>query len=54
VLQNHNEDNDSDELNEPEWPLDPDFSRTDFAQLRDFAGDSCKYVIYIWSKMNAT
>lgn len=40
VLQNHNEDNDSDELNEPEWPLDPDFSRTDFAQLRDFAGDS--------------
>lgn len=54
MLQNHNEDNDSDELNEAEWPLDPDFSRTDFAQLRDFVGDSCKYVIYVSSEMNAT
>ena len=53
MLQNQNEHNDGDELNELEWPLNPDFSRTDFAQLRDFAGDSCKYVIFVSFEMNA-
>nr|XP_058961366.1 angiomotin-like protein 1 [Pocillopora verrucosa] len=36
VLQNNN----NDELSEPEWPLDPAYCRTDFAQMRELARDS--------------
>lgn len=40
ILQNNVADDDSDEPKEPEWPLDPGFSRTDFAHMRDLARDS--------------
>ncbi|XP_020603075.1 angiomotin-like [Orbicella faveolata] len=36
ILQN----SDEEEPNEPEWPLDPAFCRTDFAQMKDLALDS--------------
>lgn len=36
ILQNNN----SDELSEPEWPLDPAYCRTDFVRMRELARDS--------------
>ncbi|KAL9965695.1 hypothetical protein ACROYT_G029533 [Oculina patagonica] len=38
LLQSNNDG--EDEPNEPEWPLDPAFCRTDFAQMKDLARDS--------------